>query len=66
MLLAVLNACLLLAAAAWLWSFIRGSSSTAVPVVPGLPLLGSVVALGRGGTAFLTQCRQQVGLHYIT
>ncbi|KAF6254878.1 cytochrome P450 [Scenedesmus sp. NREL 46B-D3] len=61
MLLAVLNTCLLLAAAAWLLSIIRGSSSTAVPVVPGLPLFGSVVALGRGGTAFLSQCRQQFG-----
>lgn len=60
MLLAVINACLLLAAAAWLWSRVHFKSSTAVPVVPGLPLLGSVIALGRGGTAFLSQCRQQV------
>jgi hypothetical protein len=61
MLLAVLNSCLLLAAAAWIWSSIpRNSSSSAVPQVPGLPLLGSVLALGRGGTAFLTQCRQKV------
>ncbi|WIA16335.1 hypothetical protein OEZ85_013034 [Tetradesmus obliquus] len=61
MLLAVINACLLLAAAAWLWSTTYFKSSTAVPVVPGLPLLGSVIALGRGGTAFLSQCRQQFG-----
>jgi hypothetical protein len=60
MLLAVINSCLLLAAVIWLWSSKLFKSSTAVPVVPGLPLIGSVIAVGRGGTAFLTQCRQQV------
>ncbi|KAL4855710.1 25-hydroxycholesterol 7-alpha-hydroxylase [Chlorella vulgaris] len=33
------------------------------PVVAGLPLLGSVLALGSGGAAFLHQCRNQVWIH---
>lgn len=31
------------------------------PVVPGLPLIGSGLALGRGGARFLRACRQKVG-----
>jgi hypothetical protein len=31
------------------------------PVVPGLPLLGSALALGSGGAAFLETCRKKVG-----
>ena len=30
------------------------------PVVPGLPVLGSALALGSGGAAFLQQCRKEV------
>lgn len=30
------------------------------PTVAGLPLLGSALALGSGGAAFLRQCRKQV------
>lgn len=37
------------------------SSVRLPPVVPGLPLLGSALALGRGGAAFLQQCHEQVG-----
>ncbi|KAL4421354.1 hypothetical protein ABPG75_010645 [Micractinium tetrahymenae] len=31
------------------------------PVVPGLPLLGSALALGSGGAGFLQRCREQHG-----
>eukprot|EP00878_Enallax_costatus_P026804 GHUV01028803.1.p1 GENE.GHUV01028803.1~~GHUV01028803.1.p1 ORF type:complete len:247 (+),score=65.51 GHUV01028803.1:153-893(+) len=58
-LLIIVNTCLLLAGL-WLWKYIS-QSSTGVPVVPGLPLLGNTIALGRGGVAFITQCRQQFG-----
>ena len=30
------------------------------PIVPGLPVLGSALALGAGGAAFLQQCRKEV------
>lgn len=58
MFLVIFNASLLLT-----WLLLRryfSRSSTTVPVVPGLPLLGNVIALGRGGVAFITQCRQKV------
>eukprot|EP00775_Hariotina_reticulata_P002863 gene2863-3155_t len=32
-----------------------------VPQVPGLPLLGNVIALGRGGSAFISKCRHKFG-----
>ena len=55
---------ILLAAAALLmvWHLLarRKQQLMTVPVVPGLPLLGNVVALGRGGVAFITKCRQRV------
>lgn len=38
-----------------------GQAPLPPPLVPGLPLLGSALALGAGGAAFLTRCREQVG-----
>lgn len=39
----------------------RGTIPRSIPpVVPGLPVLGNAVALGKGGLAFISQCRQQV------
>jgi hypothetical protein len=39
----------------------RSAPAPLPPVVPGLPLLGNALALGRGGVAFISQCRQRFG-----
>lgn len=58
MLLWVLTSVLLVLGWSYASAFNRKCSS--IPVVPGLPILGNVIALGKGGLAFITQCRQQV------
>ena len=54
-------AALAAAAAALLLSRARRRPHCGAPHVPGLPLLGSALALGRWGAAFLSACRDAVG-----
>lgn len=50
---------ILLLTALCIWRHVS-HRSTNVPVVPGLPLFGNLIALGRGGVAFISQCRDKV------
>jgi hypothetical protein len=36
------------------------SKATSIPTAPGLPILGNAIALGKGGLAYISQCRQRV------
>jgi hypothetical protein len=58
MLLWVLTSVLLVLG--WLYVSSLNKRRSSIPVVPGLPILGNAIALGKGGLAFITQCRQQV------
>lgn len=51
-----------LVTALWLVVRILVTKKNSIPSVPGIPVLGNAIALGKGGLAFITQCRQKVRL----